>query len=58
MMILKVNTDMNIHFFKKKTIVEEDLIAASVGNRFKFKLVKMFTSIDPTYFRFTGKAHQ
>ena len=57
-MTLKVNTDMNIHFFKKKTIVEEDLIAASVGNRFKFKLVKMFTSIDPTYFRFTGKAHQ
>ena len=42
--------------FREKTIVEVDLISASVGNGLKFKLAKMLTSIDPAYFRFTGKA--
>lgn len=42
--------------YRKNTIVEVDLIAASVGHGLKYRLAKMLTSIDPAYFRFTGKA--
>ncbi len=44
------------YLFRENTIVETDLIAASLGNGLKYRLAKMLTSIEPAYFRFTGKA--
>jgi hypothetical protein len=44
------------YLFRENTIVEADMIAASLGNGLKYRLAKMLTSIEPAYFRFTGKA--
>lgn len=42
--------------FRENSIVEADLMSASLGTGFKYRLAKMLTSKDPAYFRFTGKA--
>ncbi|MFD1552946.1 hypothetical protein DNU06_15920 [Putridiphycobacter roseus] len=44
------------YLFKEKTIVEADLLEAAVGKGLKYGMAKLFTDIEPAYFRFTGKA--
>jgi hypothetical protein len=44
------------YLFRKKNILEADLLASTISNKFLCSIAKLFSGFDGAYFRMTGKA--